>query len=376
MSKKFQKINSFLPRITDSDRDMVADAVSQGWGDQRNKYIELLEEELSTVANRKYVLAVSHGTDAIHLALAALDLSPGDEVIVPDLTWVACITPILHLGLTPILVNVDENLCMSPESFKAAISNKTKAAIVVDLAGLMPEWRQIHTIAQSRGIKIIEDAAESLGAYYDGFPAGSFGDVSILSFSATKVITGGHGGAVMTNNQSLYKRMQLLKHHGIDKQQTGKYFWSTELGYNFQLSNIQAALIYSQLLRLKELIQYKKSLYHLYENALSNMSGIILLKNSNQLVEPSYWLMVAILDEECQKTKEEFLDATQVLGVEMRPLFYLLSEMPPFRNVKVEVNHRRVLTQKLSSRGICLPYGYDLRSSDIDQICEIVQKCL
>lgn len=369
------KIFSFVPRLEKQDISEVTQAVSIGWGENREFYIRSLEESLRSITNRKFALAVSHGSDAIHLSLSALGLEPGDEIIVPDLTWVACVSPIIHLGLTPVFVNVDESMCMDPNSFNRAITTRTKAVIVVDLAGSLPKWDEILKVAKQHNILIIEDAAESLGGNYKENPAGSFGDVSILSFSGTKVVTGGHGGAVITNSEQIYNKMKLLYHHGIDQELTGKYYWSTEAGYNFQLSNIQAALINSQLSRLSKLVDFKRNLYNSYREELNGINSIELISPMNN-VNSSFWLIVAIINPKLGLSKEEVIFKARQFGVDIRPFFYLLSTMPPFVGYRVEVEENRLLTERLSNFGICLPYGYDMTDSKVKKVVNVLKKIL
>lgn len=369
------RILSFVPKIEEQDIQEVCKAVTNGWGDNREFYIKCLEESLRKITRREFALAVSHGTDAIQLALSALNLQAGDEVIVPDLTWVACVSPITHLGLTPVFVNVDETMCIDPESFKQAITPKTKVVLVVDLAGSLPNWDEIIKIARENNIFIIEDAAESLGGFYKNNPAGSFGDVAILSFSGTKVVTGGHGGAVVTNNEEIFNRMKLLFHHGIDQKLTGKYYWSTLAGFNFQISNLQAALINSQLTRLTDLVTFKENLFNLYSEELSDLKSINLITPSS-FIDSSYWLIVAKLDPKAGLRKEEIIFRAQESGLDLRPFFYLLSTMPPFANFKYEPKINRLKTVELSDFGICLPYGYDMDASKVREVSKILRRVL
>ena len=369
------RVKSFVPRIEDADVENVIDAVKNGWEDRRSEQIDKLERQLEKVTQRKHAIAVGHGTDAIHLALASLNLKPGDEVIVPDLTWVACAAPVIHLGFKPVFVNSDESMCMDPSSMEKAITKKTGAIIVVDLAGSMPDWERILEISNRFKIPVIEDAAESFGGTYKGSPAGSFGDVSILSFSGTKVITGGHGGAVLTNSDDMYSQMRLIYHHGINQELTGKYYWSHELGYNFQISNIQAALISSQLNRLDQLVDYKKWLFNTYQHHLSLVVGIELVK-APEWVKSSYWLIVARFDPELGISKEQFIKLASDRGVDIRPFFYLLSDMPPFSTYNIEVSVGRKITVQMSQNMVCLPYGYDMTEEKVIRTVQVVQEIL
>ena len=206
-----KKITSAGPSITQAEIDLVTEAIQVGWQDKMRLYIDLFVEEFSEYIGIKHCLPTSHCTDAIHLAMLAMDIGPGDEVIVPDLTWVASVSPIIYVGATPVFADVDPvSLCITAESIEQCITSKTKAVVVVDLLGNMPEWREILDLCQKRGIRIIEDAAEGLGATYEDKQAGTFGEVSLFSFNATKLIMSGQGGALCTDDYSLYKKAKLF----------------------------------------------------------------------------------------------------------------------------------------------------------------------
>ncbi len=372
MNNSFLPISSFSISKDHQDEEWVLDAVRNGWGEARNKYIDILQNDLGRMTGNEFCLAVSHGTDAIQLAISALKLNAGDEIIVPDLTWVACAAPILHSGLKPVFVNVDATMCISPESFRNAITPKTKAVLVVDLAGSLPKWDEIIKISRDANLFVIEDAAESLGSFYKGKPAGGFGDISILSFSGTKVITGGQGGAILTNNKSLFDEIKLLFHHGIDQTKTGKYYWSTKLGFNFQISNIQAAMIASQLTRIESLIEFKRKLFETYKSLLSHAPNIKLIEPSSE-IRSSHWLLVATINKKLGISKEQVIAESKLNGIDIRPFFYLLSEMPPFMDCEVENNIDRDGTLDLSRFGICLPYGYDMNASRAKIVIEVLK---
>ena len=373
-----KKITSAGPSITQAEIDLVTEAIQVGWQEKMNWYIDQFVSEFSEYIGVKHCLPTSHCTDAIHLAMLAMDIGLGDEVIVPDLTWVASVSPIIYVGATPVFADVDPvSLCITAESIEQCITSKTKAVVVVDLLGNMPEWREILDLCQKRGIRIIEDAAEGLGATYEGKQAGTFGEVSLFSFNATKLIMSGQGGALCTNDYSLYKKAKLHSHHGIDKELTGKYFWSNVLGYNYNWTNIQAALALAQLRRIKELIAYKKWLFHEYKKHLSKIDGIQ-LSSAKKNVDAVYWISIAIVDEKYGMDKEELIKRFIEYQIDIRPLFYPVSTMPPFRPYVVDKNMRDVnpTTYNLSKYGVCLPNGNNLSSDDITYVCGVFKNIL
>ena len=219
-----KKITSAGPSITEVEIDLVTEAIREGWQDKMSWYIDQFVEEFSSYVGVKHCLPTAHCTDAIHLAMLAFGIGPGDEVIVPDLTWVASVSPVLYVGAKPVFADVDPlSWCITAEAIERCITEKTKAVVVVDLLGNMPEWENILDLCLQRGIRIIEDAAEGIGATYEGNKAGTFGEVSLFSFNATKLIMSGQGGVFCTDDEELYKKAKLFSHHGIDKAVTGKY---------------------------------------------------------------------------------------------------------------------------------------------------------
>jgi perosamine synthetase len=241
----------------------------------------------------------------------------------------------------------------------------------------MPEWKVILELCQNRSIRIIEDAAEGVGATYEGNQAGTFGEVSLFSFNATKLIMSGQGGVFCTNDKSLYKKAKLYSHHGIDQALTGKYYWSNVLGYNYNWTNLQAALALAQFRRIDELIAYKKWLFREYEKGLRSIEGLQ-LSAAKSNVDPTYWISVAILDPKYGLNKEELGRRFAKQNIDMRPLFYPVSAMPPFQPyIKGKtMNEENPVTYRLSEYGVCLPNGNNLSTDDVEYVCETFKKIL
>ena len=371
-----KKITSAGPSITQAEIDLVTEAIREGWQDKMSWYIDQFVEEFSSYVGVKHCLPTAHCTDAIHLAMLALGIGPGDEVIVPDLTWVASVSPVLYVGAKPVFADVDPlSWCITAEAIERCITKSTKAVVVVDLLGNMPEWENILNLCQQRGIRIIEDAAEGIGATYEGNKAGTFGEVSLFSFNATKLIMSGQGGVFCTDDEELYKKAKLFSHHGIDKAVTGKYYWSNVLGYNYNWTNIQAALALAQLRRIDELIAYKKWLFREYEKGLRNIDGIQ-LSSARKNVNPTYWISVAILGEKYGLDKETLGEYFAQENIDLRPLFYPVSSMPPFKSYlpKADMSELNPVTYKKSKYGVCLPNGNNLNANDVSRVCEVFQE--
>ena len=373
-----KKINSAGPSITSKEIALVNEAIKKGWHDKMNYYIENFVEEFSDYVGVKFCLPTSHCTDAIHLALRVLDIGSGDEVIVPDFTWIASASPIIFVGATPVFCDVDQNtFCLTVDNIKKCITKKTKAIIGVDLLGNMPQWDEIIQLCKKNKIYIIEDAAEGLGSKYKKKPAGNFGKISLFSFNATKLVMAGQGGAFCTNDENLYRKAKLLANHGIDKELTGKYYWTNTIGYNYQWTNIQAALALAQLRRINELIDYKKWLYESYFSYLKNIDGLYLNQFEDN-VEPSYWIIAAVLTGKNKIKKEIICDYFKDKNIDMRPAFYPISSMPPFKKylTKHQISKKNINTYYLSKYGIMLPCGYNLKKRDILRICNTLKKII
>lgn len=376
--EKSKNIPSTGPSITQQEIDLVTEAITYGWYDNMNKYINQFTLEFSDFIDKKYCLPTSHGTDAIHLALLSLDIGKGDEVIVPDITWVASASPIVCVGATPVLVDINkDNWCLCPKAFENAITKKTKAVIVVSLFGNMPDMDKILAVAKKHNIYVIEDAAEGIGSTYRNKLAGSMGDIGIFSFNATKLIIAGQGGILVTNNKEIYNRCKLFAHHGIDKYPGAKYYWSNLIGYNYNWSNIQAALALAQLRRINELIDKKKKIFAWYNQQLSNISDITLnYQEKNSCIV--YWISVAIIGASYQKSKEYMVAEFKKFNIDVRPFFYPISSMPPYRkyNQAKDMSAINPNVYHLSPYGICLPSGHNLTKQDISYVCQCFKKII
>lgn len=373
-----KRITSAGPSITQAEIDLVTEAIREGWHDKMSWYIDQFVEEFSAYIGIQYCLPVAHCTDAIHLAMLALEIGPGDEVIVPDLTWVASVSPVVYVGATPVFADVDPvSFCLTAESLEKNITPRTKAVVVVDLLGNIPEWNAILEVCKRKNIRIIEDAAESIGATYDGKNAGTFGEVSLFSFNATKLIQSGQGGVLCTNNQEIYRKAKLHSHHGIDKSVNGKYYWSSVLGYNYNWTNIQAALALAQLRRINELIDYKIWLYNEYKKGLDNIHGIV-LSGAKDNVYCTRWINTVIVDPVYRMNKEAIAEKFASYNIDMRPLFYPVSDMPPFKPFVKDKNMalKNPVSYQLSEYGVCLPNGNNISKEDVERICTTFREVL
>ncbi len=361
--KKYKKIIPITgPSITEKEVKYVAQAAKDGWNENHLKYVTLFEEKFAQYIGRKYALATSSCTGALHLSYLALGLKEGDEVIVPNITWIASVEPLYWMRIKPIFADIDpDTWCISPDDIKRKITNKTKAILVVDLYGSMPDMNSIEKIAKEYNLKIIEDAAEAIGSEYYGKKAGSFGDVSCFSFHGSKTLVTGEGGMLLTGNRKIIEKARFYNDHCKDPK---KIFWNLEIGYKYKMSNFQAACGLAQLERIEELIEKKRKIFSWYKKRLSNIPGIKLN------VEPphtknSYWMVTVVFDKKYKITKEKLMKELLRFNIQTRPFFYPLSSLPA---IKCEAD--TPVAFDISSRAINLPSGLNLNEEQVDYVCK------
>jgi perosamine synthetase len=359
------------PSITESEIQLVLDAVTNGWYENRNFHTDLFIKEFREIVKRTYILPVSNCTAAIHLSLLALDIKPGDEIIVPDITWIASVAPIIYVGAIPIFVDINkDDWCISIDSIKKSITKKTRAIIVVDLYGNMPDMDELSKIAKENNLFLIEDAAESLGSKYKERPAGSFGEISVFSFNATKLAMAGQGGVFATNDEELYNKAKLYSHHGMIKYTDKTTFWSVVVGYNYQWTNIQAALALAQIRRLDDLVNHRRKIFQWYNERLNNIDGLT-LNFEHPNVFNTYWVVTVIIDKKYNLKKEELLRLFSELNIDCRPFFYPASSMPAYEQYSFNnYNLKNKTSYTVSEYGISLPSSANLTEDDIDYICD------
>lgn len=377
--KKPLVIPSTGPSITEEEVRLVTEAVRYGWYEKRSMHIDQFVDEFSEYIGLKYCLPTVNCTSAIHLAMLSLRIKSGDEVIVPDLTWVASAAPAQYLGAELVFVDVDpKNLCISPESFERAITKRTKAVVVVDLLGNMPHMKEIVSIARRHKIPIIEDVAEGIGARYQGKKAGQFGKISVFSFNATKMIIAGQGGMFATNDKELFERAKKLAHHGMVKNINSKIYWSHELGFNYNWTNMQAAMALAQLRRLDELVKMKRQIFNWYKERLSDVEGIELNHEAPEVFN-TYWLINIFMEPSYRLTKKMMQKILMdQYRIDARPFFYPISSMPPYKKYcrGKKMHKENPVSYRMSPYGISPPSGMNLTEADVDYVCTSFKKIL
>lgn len=364
------------PWITQKEIEYVADAVANAWYENANIYHERFEKKFSDYIGVKYAVALPSCTSAIHLSLLALKIGPGDEVIVPDITWIATAAPITYVGATPVFADIDpKTWCLSAESFESCITPRTKAVIPVDLYGNMPDMEAIQEIARKHGIAIIEDAAEAIGSEYKGKKAGSFGDTGVFSFHGSKTLTTGEGGMLVTNREDIYRRVLFLRDHG--RPPGDKMFWNTEVAYKYKMSSMQAALGLAQLERIEDLIEKKRQIFRWYQEELSDFSGITLNYEAPH-TKNTYWMVTVILDKRFGLTKDRLMQLMGEYGIDCRPFFHPLSSLPAYDHLE-EAKRARIrnkVSYDISPYGINLPSALNLTREQVKYVCNVLKRIL
>lgn len=368
---QLQQNNGFLPvsrpSITKKEIEYVTAAIASGWVSSLGEYITAFEQKFAEFCGSKYALTCNNGTTALHLALVTLGVQAGDEVIIPDLTFVATANAVKYVNAVPVLVDIDpETLCIDPATLEAAITEKTKAIIPVHLYGHPANMPAIMEIAHKHGLLVIEDAAEAHGAEVNGKRVGSWGDCACFSFYGNKVITSGEGGMITTDDEAFYNRARYLRDHAMSPT---KRYWHTEVGYNYRMTNLQAALGLAQLERIDEILEKKQAIFDWYQEALAGVAGIRLNRTASW-AKNVYWMIIMEIDGADEAQRDVFMQKLRELEVDSRPYFYPLSEMGEYPNVNTPVTHA------VYKMGVNLPSYFDMEKRDVERVCAAVRKCL
>jgi perosamine synthetase len=365
------------PSITELEISYVTDAVKNAWYSQHKVYNERFEKAFADYLGVSFAISLPSCTSAIHLSLLALNIGKGDEVIVPDITWIASSAPISYVDATPIFADIDRKTwCISAESFEELITSRTKAVIPVDLYGNMPDIDAIRKIANQHDVAIIEDAAESLGAMYKGCKAGSLGNTGVFSFHGSKTMTTGEGGMLVTDNEAIYKRCLILSDHGRHPGEE-KMFWQREIGFKYKMSCLQAALGLAQLERIDELVRHKRQIFSWYESELKMVGGLTLNYEAPN-TKSTYWMVTVILNEMFGIEKEKLISLLSDKNIDSRPFFYPISSMPPYAGVKqgLDAQKRNKNAYSIARWGVNLPCGMNMTQEKVRYVCDTLKSIL
>lgn len=356
------------PLLNGNEEKYLCECVETGWISSEGSFVKRLETGIADYVGRKYGIAVCNGSVALDLAVEALQLKQGDEVIMPTFTIISCAASLVRKGIKPVLVDADPNTWnMDVTQIEDKITDKTKAIMVVHLYGLPVDMDVVIDIADRHHLYIIEDGAEAHGLEYKGKKCGSFGDVSAMSFYPNKHITTGEGGMVLVDDEKMKERCNSFRNlcHSPDRR-----FYHEELGYNFRMSNIQAAVGVAQLEKIEEHLKLKRELGASYQEKFKNVEGLQLPVAKTDYAENLYWVFGMVLDESVPMDAIEIMSKLAKRNVGCRPFFYPMHLQPVFRKMGLFEGESYPVAEKLGERGFYVPSGLTVTEEQREYIVE------
>ena len=376
---KKQTSNKFIPvcepTLIGNESKYANDCLKTNWISSAGKYIGLFENGFAKYCNTKYGISTCNGTVSIHLALEALGIGPGDEVIVPDFTMIASVNSVLYTGAKPVFVDADiETWCIDPRLIEQKITKGTKAIMPVHIYGHPCNMDAINKIAKKHDLYVVEDAAEAHGALYKNKKIGSLSDAASFSFYANKILTCGEGGMVVTNNEKLAEKMRLLKNHAFTKNR----FTHEEVGYNYRMTNIQAAIGLGQLEKIDKLIQMRINNANLYNKSLKSIKGLI-LPPSKSWAKNVYWMYGILLNKEFGMARDKLREKLLEEGIDTRSFFIPAHRQPVFKKKSAkfavpDASGKYPVSDYLGDNGLYLPSSSHLPKEDIARITGAIKK--
>jgi len=351
------------PLLDGNEAEYLLECVRTGWVSSQGPFVSAFEESVRAFHDMPFALAVSNGTAALHLALESFGIGPGDEVIVPDFTFAATATTVLHAGAAPVFVDVDpETWTMDVDGVRAALSERTRAIVPVHIYGHPCDMDPLVELAREHGVRVVEDVAEAFGARCRGSLVGTFGDAACFSFYGNKTVTTGEGGMILFRDGAAYERAAMLRDHGMSPE---RRYWHLEAGFNYRLTNMQAAVGTAQMERVDSILERKRVLAETYDRELRHVSGVVLPPRA-PWAEPVCWLYTIRIDEGVLGlTRDDLAGRLLVNGIDTRPVFPPLHRMPPFERF---AKGPYPVTESLSESGLTLPSAVTLDAGDIESI--------
>ena len=357
----------FSPTLSGNERKYLLDCIDTGWISSQGEYVRRFEREFASYSGTAYGIATTSGTSALHLALAALNIGPGDEVICPDLTFISPANMIRLTGATPVLVDSEADTWnIDPAQLSPKLTPRTKAIIVVHAFGHAARMDEIMELAEENGLPVIEDAAEAPGARYKDRMLGSFGVMSCYSFFGNKIITTGEGGVVLTSDGVLKDKLEMLRDHGMSKER--RYHYS-QVGFNYRMTNLQAAIGVAQLERLPEILERRRAQEKAYEDALGD-SPLYAFRPKQDWCETVHWMMTLTLSRE--GLRDGLIDHLKGEGIDSRQMVFPVHLAAPYRD---ENQHDSFpVAEGISLNSIHLPSSLDLTQEQIEFISDVVKR--
>jgi perosamine synthetase len=360
-------INVASPIFCGNEKKYLMDCIESGRISSTGKYVDEFEKQFSAFCGTKHALSCSNGTVALHLALMAFDVGPGDEVLVPTLTYIATANTVRYCGAQPVLVDSEpETWNMDPSRLEEKITDRTRGIIVVHLYGHPVDMDPVMKVAKKHGLFVIEDAAEAHGALYKGRTVGSIGDIGTFSFYGNKIITSGEGGGIVTDSDALAKKMRLLKGQGMDPE---RRYWFPIIGYNYRMTNLQAAVGLAQLEMISWHMAKRREIAKQYYDRLADLGDLIELPAEKKWAKHAFWMLSILLKDRVGVSRDEFMGLLEEDRIETRPVFYPMHAMPPY----FEKDAKYPVADAIAARGINLPTHALLTDSDITYICDRIR---
>jgi perosamine synthetase len=359
------------PDLGGNEEAYVVDAIRSSWIASTGPFIQRFEHDFAKVCGARTAISVCNGTIALHLALLTLDVRPGDEVIVPSLTYIATANAVRYVGAEPVFVDVDpETWCMDPARVEDAITPRTKGIIAVHIYGHPADMDPINRIAAVNGLWVVEDAAEAPLATYKGRPIGSLARIATFSFYGNKVLTCGEGGAITLDDEALETRARILRGQGMDPSR--RYYFPVT-GYNFRLTNVACAILCAQLERRDEMLARRNAVYQLYRELLTGVPGLG-FQPCADWAEVSPWLFSLTIDTDTfGRNRDELMVRLSERGVETRPFFVPLHTLPPFRDASRRRGEQLPHTLAIAASGLNLPTHSQMTEGDVERVVAAIK---
>jgi len=356
--------------LSGNEEAFVVAAIRSSWISSTGPYVARFEGEFARLCDVRFALSVCNGTVALHLALLGLGVRPGDEVIVPSLTYVATANAVRYVSAEPVFVDVDpQTWCLDPARVEEAITRRTRGILAVHLMGHPADMDRLKQIAAVHGLWVVEDAAEALLARYKGRPVGSLGHVATFSFFGNKLFTSGEGGAVTVNDEGLNTRMRILRGQGMDPQR--RYYFPVT-GYNFRLTNVACAILCAQLERREQIMERRRAIYATYDRLLGGIPGIA-LQPVAPWAELSPWMYVVRIDaDQFGCTRDQLMSHLVQQNIETRPMFVPLHTLPPFREESRRRGECLPVTDQVSASAVMLPTYTQLTPGDQGRVVDAI----
>lgn len=371
-------MNNFIPvnepLLNGNEKKYLMECIDTGWISSEGPFIKKFEEQMAERVQRKYAVAVSNGTAALEIAIRALEITEGDEVILPTFTIISCAAAVVKAGAISVFVDCDiNNWNMAVTQIEEKITSKTRAIMVVHIYGLPTDMDPVLELAKKYNLYVIEDAAEMHGQMYKGQPCGGFGDISIFSFYPNKHITTGEGGMILTNNPSIAERCESLRNLCFKPE---RRFVHDEIGFNYRMTNMQAAIGLAQLEQLDKFVEKKREMGALYTELLQDVPGLQLPVIKTDYAENIYWVFAIVLNDELNITVDKVVSELAAEGIGTRPFFWPMHEQPIFEKMGFLNEESFPNAEKIARRGFYIPSGLNLSQDQIHNVANALRKII